>query len=73
MRQLPPGANLRQLKNQAKDLCRACRQGDPDAIHRIGLNHPRFSGLTEAEIAAVSIVLADAQLVIARELGFLGA
>jgi ankyrin repeat protein len=69
-RQLPPGANLRQLKNQAKDLCRACRQGDPDAIRRIGETHPSFSGLTQAEIAASRIVLADAQLVIARESGF---
>ena len=69
-RQLPPDANLRQLRNQAKDLCRACREGDPNAIHRIGETHPRFSGLTQAEIAAVGIALADAQLVIARELGF---
>jgi ankyrin repeat protein len=68
--QLPTGANLRQLRNQAKDLCRACRQGDPNAIHRIGQIHPSFSGLTQAEIAAADIALADAQLVIARELGF---
>jgi len=70
VRQLPPGANLRQLRNQAKDLCRACREGDPNAIRRIGLTHPRFSRLTEAEIAAAGIGLADAHLVIARELGF---
>ncbi len=69
-RQLPPNANLRQLRNQAKDLCRACRKGDPDAIRRIGETHPSFSGQTQAEIAAAGIVLADAQLVIARELGF---
>src|SRR5688572_7609569 len=68
--QLPPDANLRQLRNQAKDLCRACRAGDPNAIRRIGQTHPSFSALTPAEIAAVGIVLADAQLVIARELGF---
>src|SRR5258708_1338705 len=70
MRQLPPGANLRQLRNQAKDLYRACREGDPNAIHRIGQTHPRFSGITQAEIAAAGISLTDAQLVIARELGF---
>lgn len=69
-RQLPPGANLRQLRNQAKDLCRACRKGDPDAIRRIGESHPSFSGQTQAEIAATGIVLADAQFVIARELSF---
>jgi hypothetical protein len=70
MRQLPTGTNLRQLRNQAKDLCRACREGDPNAICRIGLTHPRFSRLTEAEIVAAGIGLAEAQLVIARELGF---
>jgi ankyrin repeat protein len=69
-RQLPPGANLRQLRNQAKDLRRACREGDANALRRIGQTHPKFSGLTEHEVAAVGIVLADAQLVIARELGF---
>lgn len=69
-RSLPPDANLRQLRNQAKDLRRACRKGDPVAIRRIGESHPRFSGLTEAEIAAAGVALADAQLVIARELGF---
>ncbi len=69
-RHLLPGANLRQLKNQAKDLCRACVEGDLSALSRVGQSHPKFSGLTQAEIAAGGIVLADAQLVIARELGF---
>src|SRR5262245_1890859 len=69
-RSLPPAANLRQLRNQAKDLHRACRNGDRVAIRRIGVSHPRFSGLPDAEIAAAGIALADAQLVIARELGF---
>jgi hypothetical protein len=45
-RPFPPDAHLRQLKNQAKDLCRACRKGDPDAIRRIGQAHPSFAGLT---------------------------
>ena len=35
-RQLPLNANLRELRNQAKDLCRACREGDLNAIRRIG-------------------------------------
>ena len=47
--QLPPGANLGQLKNQAKDLCRACGEGDPSAIRRVGQSHPKFSGLTQVE------------------------
>src|SRR6516162_4933731 len=69
-RSFPPDANLRQLRNQAKDLRRACRNGDPAAFRRIGESHPRFSGLPEAEIAAAGVALADAQLAIARELGF---
>lgn len=69
-RQLPTTTNLRQLKNQAKDLCRACRESDPEAIRRIGETHPSFSGKTQAEIAVADIALTDAQLVIARELGF---
>jgi ankyrin repeat protein len=68
--QLPPDADLRQLRNQAKDLRRAWKKGDTDAIRRIAQSHPRFSGLTPAEVAAARFVLADAQLVIARELGF---
>ncbi len=67
---LPPDPNLRQLRNQAKDLHKAQEAGDPSALRRIGESHPRFSGLSQAEIAAAEIVLADAQLVIARELGF---
>jgi ankyrin repeat protein len=68
--QLPPKPSLRQLRNQAKDLLQAVQAGEPDAIRRIGQSHPRFSDSSQAEIAAAEIVLADAQLVIARELGF---
>jgi ankyrin repeat protein len=68
--QLPRGASIRWLRNQAKDLCRACRQGDPDALRRMQQTHPGYSGLSQAEIAAMRVALADAQLVIARELGF---
>jgi ankyrin repeat protein len=67
---LPPKPSLRQLRNQAKNLLRALQAGEPDAIRRIGESHPRFSDSSQAEIAAAEIVLADAQFVIARELGF---
>ena len=40
---LPPKPNLRQLRNQAKDLLQAIQAGEPDAIRRIGQSHPRFS------------------------------
>ncbi len=65
-----PNPSLRQLRNQAKELCQAHRDGGPNAIRRIGQSHPRFYGSSQAEITAAGIVLADAQLVIARELGF---
>ena len=68
--QLPPTPSLRQLRNQSKDLLQALQAGEPDAIRRIGESHPRFSDSSQAEIAAAEIVLADAQFVIARELGF---
>lgn len=68
--QLPPNPSLRQLRNQAKELLQAHGQGEPNAIRRIGESHPRFSTSTHVEIAAAPIRLADAQLVIARELGF---
>ena len=67
---LPQKPSLRQLRNQAKNLLRALQAGEPDAIRRIGASHPRFFDSSQAEIAAAEIVLADAQLVIARELGF---
>jgi ankyrin repeat protein len=67
---LPQKPSLRQLRNQAKNLLRTLQAGEPDAIRRIGESHPRFSDSSAADIAAAEIVLADAQFVIARELGF---
>lgn len=58
-RQLPPRPNLRQLRNQAKDLLRAIRKGDPSAMADLREYHPET---VEAERAT----LADAQLVLAR-------
>ena len=68
--EFPSNPSLRQLRNQAKDLHKAQKAGDPNALQRIQESHPRFSGLSLAEIAAAEVSLADAQLVIARELGF---
>jgi ankyrin repeat protein len=68
--QLPPKPSLRQLRNRAKDLLQSLQAGEPDAIRRIRESHPRFSGSSRAEIPASEVVLADAQFVIARELGF---
>jgi hypothetical protein len=53
--------NLEQQRKRAKDLLRAYRLGEPDAIRRMRAMHPRAAG---------AIQLADAQLVVAREAGF---
>ncbi|MEO2016253.1 MAG: ankyrin repeat domain-containing protein [Fuerstiella sp.] len=67
---LPPNPSLRQLRIQAKELCRALHDGSEDAIDRFGQAHPRLSNLSQKEIAANDISLADAQLVVAKECGF---
>lgn len=58
-RRLPVRPDLDQLKHQAKDLLRAVRRGDPDAIAEFKKHHPD-------EIDSASAKLADAQLVLAR-------
>src|SRR5215471_943614 len=66
--QLPERANLEQLKKQAKNLLRAARAKEPDALQRFqALPH-----LTQADLAqaSASLALHDAQSVIAREYGF---
>src|SRR4051794_21337942 len=58
---LPAAASVEQLRKQAKELARAARAGDPAAAARIRAHHPH---------AGDPLKLSDAQLVIARELGF---
>src|SRR5687767_14643499 len=63
---LSPRINLEQSRKQAKDLVKAFKAGDPKTLDRIRWNHPRFRGLTDAQIKTGKFALADAQLVIAR-------
>ncbi|HWS16871.1 MAG TPA: hypothetical protein VN223_02605, partial [Candidatus Elarobacter sp.] len=65
---LPERPNLEQYRKQAKELLKLCRSADAEAMRRVRVNHPRFSKLSEIELQ--NAVLADAQLVIAREHGF---
>ena len=58
-RRLPVRPNLDQLKHQAKDLLRACRRGDADALAEFRHHHPALGDPSSAR-------LADAQLVLAR-------
>lgn len=58
-RRLPVRPNLDQLKHQAKDLLRAIRSGEPEALSDLKEFHPDAPAPAEAK-------LADAQLVLAR-------
>ncbi|NYZ12201.1 DUF1835 domain-containing protein [Azospirillum sp. RWY-5-1] len=59
---VPFRLDLDQQKTRAKELLKALRAGDPAAAARLGDHHPKRP-------APAAAVLADAQLVIARELG----
>lgn len=65
-RPLSPRVNLEQSRKQAKDLLKALRQAQPEALDRVRSHHPRFRGLTHAQAQRRPFVLADAQLVVAR-------
>lgn len=67
---LPARANLEQYKKQAKDLLKAYRSADVEAIRRVKKIHPRFQNLSQPGFEITKFALADAQLVIAREHGF---
>jgi ankyrin repeat protein len=67
-KQLPARPSLEQFRKQAKELLKS--RITPESIRRIRKFHPRFSKLSEAETANAKFLLADAQLVIAREHAF---
>ena len=69
-RSLPPRASLAQLKRQANELHHLHRESKLSAAARIVAHHPRFSKQDAHAVVAAKLVLADAQLVIAREYGF---
>src|SRR5262245_44223907 len=66
-RPLPSRPNLDQLKNQAKDLLKAFKAGDHEALRRVREGHPRFAARSAR---GTSLTLSGAQLVLAREYGF---
>ena len=67
-RQLPERPSLDQLKHQAKDLLRAARAHDADALARFR-TLPAFARHSDADLSRASLGLHDAQSVIAREYG----
>lgn len=72
MPDLPSPFNVAQLRRQAKELRALAFAGDRVARERIRQAHPRFgrSRLSDTDLAAFT--LRDAQLCLARELGFEG-
>jgi hypothetical protein len=69
-KELPSRASREQYKKQAKALFKSQSNGDADALQRMRQHHPRFAKLTDPELRRGRILLADAQLVLAREHGF---
>ncbi len=61
-RHFPVRPNLEQLRNQAKDLLRGIRRGDPASVAELQKHHPKSP---EPSVAK----LADAQLALARSYG----
>ena len=61
-RHVPVRPNLKQLRQQAKDLLRAIRRGDPEAVAELRTHHPDHIEPGEAK-------LADAQAALARSYG----
>ena len=59
-RHLPVRPDLDQLKHQAKDLLRAFRQGDPDAVAEFAAHHHKPVDPTSAKLADAHLVLACA-------------
>ena len=69
-KKFPSHPHLRQIGNQAKDLVKAHRRGDPDAVLRISEHLPRLASADSEAILATNLSLQEAQHIVAREYGF---
>lgn len=67
---LPSTPNIRHLRNQANDLLRSFKSGEPRAVARVRESFPQMAGRTDAEILQSRFALKDAQSVVAHEYGF---
>jgi hypothetical protein len=68
-RSLPPNADLRHLRNQAKALSRGFRQGKTDVCDTLRLL-PRFAGKPDQEIVGARVPLQEMQHALAMVYGF---
>jgi ankyrin repeat protein len=70
MKQLPPSPNISHLKKQAKELLRAYKRNEPEALSAFAGFLPSARRLSAEKIARRDLRLHDAQSCIAREYGF---
>jgi hypothetical protein len=70
MTSLPDRPDLHQLRIQAKELKRAIEAGEQEALDRVLASHPKFTGRPAERMEGWRFTLRDAQVTIARELGF---
>ena len=68
-RPLPSKPSLLQLRHQAKDLLKRLRAGDAETLALLRA-HSRFSRASHSQLSESKLSLSDAQLVLAREYGF---
>lgn len=66
----PAGLDVGQLREQAKALKQALRAGDPRAVERVVVAHPKYRGRPAARVVAERMTLRDAQATLAGEMGF---
>ncbi len=70
LKPLVSNPSLDHFKRQARDLQKAHKLRDPEALQRIREFHPRLQKPDDAQIGEAPFTLADAQLTTAREHGF---
>jgi len=71
MLDLPARPDLDQLRRQAKELLRAATGGDADALRRVqAVSGGDADALRRVQAVSDRLVLASAQLAVAREYGF---
>jgi hypothetical protein len=71
LRDLPEHPDLDQLKRQAKELLQGHRDGKLSAAGRIVGHHPKLRDRPPTEVLSEPFTLAEAQLTLAREYGYL--
>jgi hypothetical protein len=70
MTSLPDRPDLHQLRIQSKELKRDLVAGEQAALERVLASHPKFAGRPAERTERWTFTLRDAQVTIARELGF---